>query len=63
MMNSAEFLVRTVLNACETVDPETVVEIARRELPDALAALARDHADHVAVSVPLEGLVRLKGAI
>ncbi len=62
MMDSAAFAIRTVLNACDTVDPSVVVEIARRELPYALERLARDHADNVVVNVALEsgiGLERL----
>lgn len=63
MMNSATFIVRTVLNACDTVDPETVVEIARRELPTALELIARDDADDVAVSVSLKGRIDRKGLV
>lgn len=54
MMNSPLFAVQSVLNACETVDPETVVEIARRELSGVIAQLRRDHADDVGIGVPLE---------
>jgi len=63
MMDSAAFIVRCVLNACDTVDPETVVEIARRELPAALEVLARDDADDVVVPVPLESVIDRKGLI
>jgi hypothetical protein len=55
MMDSATFAIQTVLNACDTVEPDIVVEIARRELPHALRQLARDDADDVFVGVTFEG--------
>lgn len=55
MMATARFAVQTVLNACETVSPQVVVEIARRELSYALSLMSRgDDADDVLVGASAE---------